>query len=89
MDNNGDRVPTEPPSTSSVGNPGYLVFVGVLLVVIIGSLGFLWARERRHRVAAEQKIINLRNENQALRNDNKALRAIGVFRATETQPGGS
>ncbi len=82
MDNNGDRVPSEPPSTSATGNPGYLVFVGMLLVVIIGSLGVLWARERRHRVAAEQQIINLRNENQA-------LRAIRVLRTAETQPDGS
>jgi hypothetical protein len=86
MDNNGDSSPTQPPAASLVGNPGYLLFVGLLLVLIIGSLGVLWTRERRLRAVAEQKVLNLRNENQTLR---KAMGTIGAFRTTATQPDGS
>ena len=89
MNNHGDCDLPELPVSQSGANPAHLMYVGILLVLIIGLLAFLWARERRLRVAAEQEVVNLRHlrqENQTLR---KAMAAIGAFQAPATQPGGS
>ncbi|MBL7220147.1 MAG: hypothetical protein ISS69_08530 [Phycisphaerae bacterium] len=86
MDNHCDRDLPESPASHPGANPAHLMYVGILLVLIIGLLAVLWARERRLRVAAEQKTANLRHENQTLR---KAMGAIGAFQAPTTQPGGS
>ena len=89
MDNHGDRDLPEQSVPQSRANPAGLMYVGLLLVLIIGLLAVLWARERRLRVAAEQEAVNLRHlrqENQTLR---KAMAAIGAFQAPATQPGGS
>ena len=86
MDNHGDRDLPELPASHSGANPAHLMYVGILLVLIIGLLAVLWTRERRLRVAAEQTTANLRHENQTLR---KAMAAIGAFQAPATQTGGS
>jgi len=89
MDNHDDRGLPEPPASQSGASPAHLMYVGILLVLVIGLLAVLWARERRLRVAAEQEVANLRHlrqENQTLR---KAMAAIGAFKAPATQPGGS
>ena len=85
MENHGDRELSELPVAQSGANPAHLMYVGILLVLIIGLLAVLWTRERRRLVAAEQKITNLRHENQTLR---KAMGAIGAFQAPATQPDG-
>ena len=85
MENHGDRDLPEPPASPSGASPAHLMYVGILLVLIIGLLAVLWTRERRLRVAAEQNVANLRHENQTLR---KAMGAIGAFQAPATQPGG-
>ena len=83
MDNHGDRDLPEPTTSQSGANNTHLMYVGILLVLIIGLLAVLWTRERRRRVAAEQTAVNLRQENQTLRN---AVGAIGAFRTPATQP---
>ena len=88
MEKHGDRGLPEPPTSQSGDNPAHLMYVGILLVLIIGLLAVLWTRERRRRVAAEQEVSNLRHlrqENQTLR---KAMGAIGGFQAPATQPDG-
>ena len=85
MENHGDSDLSEPPASQPGANPSYPLFVGILLVLIIGLLAVLWSRERRFRVAAEQQVANLRHENQTLR---KAMGAIGAFQPPATQPGG-
>ena len=85
MEKHGDRGLPEPPTSQSGDNPAHLMYVGILLVLIIGLLAVLWTRERRIRVAAEQNVANLRQENQTLR---KAMGAIGGFQAPATQPDG-
>lgn len=83
MENHGDRDLPEPPASRSGANPAHLMYVGILLVLIIGLLAVLWTRERRLRVAAEQNVANLRHENQTLR---KAMAAIGAFQTPATRP---
>ena len=85
MENHGDRELPELPTSQSGDNPAHLMYVGILLVLIIGLLAVLWTRERRIRMAAEQNVANLRHENQTLR---KAMGAIGGFQSPATQPDG-
>ncbi|MDP6542972.1 MAG: hypothetical protein QGH60_03220 [Phycisphaerae bacterium] len=85
MENHGDRDLSVRNPSPSGSNPPHLLYIGILLVLIIGLLAVLWTRERRLRVAAEQNVVNLRQENQTLRN---AMGTIGAFRAPATQPGG-
>jgi hypothetical protein len=85
MSNQGDGDLPEA-STPMMGSvSAHAMYVGMLLVVIIGLLAVLWSRERRIRVAAEQNVANLKHENQTLR---KALGSIGAFQAPATQPEG-
>jgi hypothetical protein len=89
MENHDDGSLPKPPVSVSGSNSAHLMYVGMLLVVIIGLLAVLWSRERRLRVIAEQKVVNmqhLQQENQTLR---KAIGAIGAFQAPATQPGKS
>jgi len=85
MENHGDRNLPSPPASPSGAHSAHLLYVGMLLVVIIGLLAVLWSRERRLRATAEQNAANLRHENQTLR---KAMGAIGAFQAPATQPSG-
>jgi len=85
MEKHGDRDLPELPASQSGAGPAHLMYVGILLVLIIGLLAVLWTRERRLRVAAEQEVANLRHENDTLR---KAMAAIGAFQAPATQPAG-
>ena len=84
MENHGDRELPETPASRPDANSAHMMYVGILLVLIIGLLAVLWARERRLRAAAEQNVVNLRHENQTLR---RAMGAIGGFQAPATQPG--
>lgn len=84
MENHGDRELSEIPADPSGSAPAHLMYVGILLVVIIGLLAVLWTRERRLRVVAEQRVANLTHENQTLR---RAMGTIGAFRAPTTRPG--
>lgn len=86
MENHGDRDVPQLPASPSGPSGEHLMYVGILLVLIIGLLAVLWTRERRLRVAVEQEVANLRHlrqENQTLR---KAMAAIGAFQAPATQP---
>ncbi len=74
--------PAHGASSSDAGSV-HLTYVGILLVVIIGLLAVLWSRERRLRSAAEQNVVNLRHENQTLR---QAMRTMGALRTAATQP---
>jgi len=85
MENHADGDLSERPIPPSCSGGAHLMYVGMLLVLIIGLLAVLWTRERRLRLAAEQNVANLRQENQTLR---KAIGAIGAFQAPATQPGG-
>jgi hypothetical protein len=86
MDNHYDSYLPKPPVSASGSSSVHLMYVGMLLVVIIGLLAVLWSKERRLRATAEQKVVHmqhLQHENQTLR---KAIGAIGAFRASATQP---
>lgn len=48
------------PSASPVGDPRFVLAVGLLLVVIIGMLAFLWLRERRTRIGLEEQVTQSR-----------------------------
>jgi uncharacterized protein HemX len=54
----------------------YLVVVGVLLVAIIATLGVLWVRERRTRVALQQQVYTLQDQLRQAREQNTMLQTI-------------
>ena len=68
------------------GGSAHLMYVGILLVLIIGLLAILWARERRSRIAAEQKAANLQHRCETLQ---KAMAVIKTLQGPTTQPGNS
>jgi len=90
MKNHGDRDVPQLPASPSGASPAHLMYVGILLVLIIGLLAVLWTRERRLRVAAEQNVANLRQHKQRLLQENRTLRkamgTIGAFQAPATRP---
>jgi|GEM_PF-3036925 len=86
MEKHDDRDLSQAPTSRSDAHSANMLYVGILLVVIIGLLAVLWTRERRLRVVAEQRAVRLHHENQTLR---KAMAAIGVFQSSATRPGGS
>jgi hypothetical protein len=83
MSNQGDGDLPQASTPTTGSSSAHAMYVGMLLVVIIGLLAVLWSRERRIRVAAEQNVANLKHENQTLR---KALGSIGAFQTPATQP---
>ena len=85
MENHGDSGLSELPASQSGANPAHLMYVGILLVLIIGLLAVLWTRERRLRMAAEQNVANLHHENQTLR---RAMGMIGALKTPATKPAG-
>ncbi|MCY2932187.1 MAG: hypothetical protein NTV86_22365 [Planctomycetota bacterium] len=64
--------PTPQPSTSPVGDPRFVLAAGLLLVVIIGMLAFLWLRERRTRMGLEADLARV----QKGASDDSTLRAL-------------
>ncbi|MBT3202501.1 MAG: hypothetical protein HN350_21590 [Phycisphaerales bacterium] len=82
MDNQDQSDPVAQGSGRPLPNHGPMLYMGILLIVIIGLLAVLFTRERQRRVNAEQNVINLRQQNKMLRD---AMRSIGTLGAATTQ----
>ena len=51
---------TSEPAVSPAGDPRFVLAVGVMLVLIIGMLAYLWLRERRTRIGLESDLAEVR-----------------------------
>ena len=85
MNNHDDRSHPAQADRPAGSSNTHLVYVGLLLVIIIGLMAVLWSRERRLRATAEANVARLSTENESLRTKNDSLRkAIGAIRAFQT-----
>jgi len=82
MDNQDQSDPVVEGSGRSLPNHGPMLYMGILLIVIIGLLAVLFTRERQRRVNAEQNVINLRHQNKML---SDSIRSIGMSGIPTTQ----
>ena len=59
-------IQTPEPSTPPAGDGRFVLAVGVLLVLIIAMLAFLWLRERKTRMGLENDLAQVRKDAQNL-----------------------
>lgn len=76
------------PATGAAGDARFVLAVGVLLVVIIGMLAFLWMRERRTRIGLENDLAEVRKDSMQRMTAMQALQGLMAQTASPGAGGG-